>query len=234
MRHACCRPGQGCLLVAEPWRASVPFLCLRRTWPLPPTFRVQVARWQPRPWVGTALLPSLGSPVGWPWPPQAATGSFAACPSLVARRCSNSQGRDPRTPDMLIRALSCVRVAPNSQRRGLSTPSSASRMADQLGSGLAAPLTQTARGGDPRTPRGLLAHLRAFAPHVALRARLLLFRSRLPLPCPWAAAMAYRVAAGAAALLRMSASKCGYPALLRPLCGLLHGHQRSCYGPAGP
>ena len=70
-----------------------------------------------------------------------------------------------------------------------STPS------DQLGGGLAAPLTQIARGGDPKTPRGLLAHLflGAWAPHVALRARLPLFRFRPPPPCLWAAAM---VAAG--------------------------------------
>ena len=44
------------------------------------------------------------------------------------------------------------------------------------------PLPQTARGGDPRAPRGLWAHpfLGVCAPHVALRASLPLFRfSRL-------------------------------------------------------
>ena len=87
-------------------------------------------------------------------------------------------------------ALPCERAAPN----GLGTqvprclplwwPASA-------GGGLAAPLPQTARGGDPRTPRSLLAHpfLGACAPHAAPRARLPLFHFRPPLPCPWAAAM---------------------------------------------
>ena len=45
--------------MAEPWWASAPLLCLLAPWPLPPTFRVQVACWQPRPWVGTVLFPSL-------------------------------------------------------------------------------------------------------------------------------------------------------------------------------
>ena len=31
------------------------------------------------------------------------------CLSLVARRCSNSQGGDPRTPEVLRRALPCAR-----------------------------------------------------------------------------------------------------------------------------
>ena len=66
---------------------------------------------------------------------------------LVARRCSNSQGRDPRTREVLRWA---VRVAPNSQGRGPSTPS-ATLVAQQLGDGPVALLMQTARGGDPRT-----------------------------------------------------------------------------------
>ena len=83
----------------------------------------------------------------------------------------------------------CARGA---KQPGASTPS-ATLVARQLGVGPAALRIQTARGGDPRTPRGLWAHLLlgALAPHVALRASLPLFCFRPPLPCPRAAAIPY-------------------------------------------
>ena len=76
-----------------------------------------------------------------------------------------------------IGALPSERAALNSQGRGLKHLELVTPVAVSKGGSLAAPLPQTARGGDPRTPRGLLADpfLGACAPHLAPRARVPLF-----------------------------------------------------------
>ena len=136
-------------------------MCLGR---VSPTFRVQAARWQPRPWVGHVLHLCCSQPasgggscvVRW-WPPRAAGACLAAFPLLVARRCSNSQGGDPRTPEVLRGR--CPVCALRQTARG-GDPSTPSRLvADLPGGGPVALLMQTARGGDPKTPRGQEAHL---------------------------------------------------------------------------
>ena len=60
-----------------------------------------------------------------------------------------------------------------------------------MGGCLPPTLPETARGGNPSTPRGRCADTQpgALAPYVAPRASLPLFRFRPPLPCPWAAAL---------------------------------------------
>ena len=122
------------------------------------------------------------------WQPRPCSGHAAPIPRLVCRAPCVWQ---------CLRGCWCLPWCPVCALRNPSTPSSATRVADQLGGGLAAPLMQAARGGDPRTPRGLLAHLSlgALAPHAALRASLPLFCFRPPPPCPWAA-MTCRATAG--------------------------------------
>ena len=66
-------------------------------------------------------------------------------------------GRGPQNPWGIKRALPRVHAAPNSQRRGPKHPDGRP-LAELPGGGPAALLMQTARGGNPRTPRGRLAH----------------------------------------------------------------------------
>ena len=93
-----------------------------------------------------------------------ASGSCSACRVAYPAACSltNSQGRDPRTSEVLRWALPCVRVAPNSQGWGPENPM---------------------RPVCPPISWDLV-------PYLAHRAIFPLFCFRPPLPCSWAAAMA--------------------------------------------
>ena len=129
-------------------------------------------------------------------------------PSWVTRIFA--KGREgTQEPLMLsIGALPSERAAPNSQRRGPKHPGLVTLVAVSKGGCLAAPLPQTARGGDRRAPRGLLAHpfLGASAPLRAPRARVPLFRFRPPLPCP---RPSWDVVVHGVTLLLAPAGKCG-------------------------
>ena len=107
-------------------------------------------------------------------------------PFWFAGRCSNRKGaQEPLR--LSIWALPCERAAPNSQGRG---PKYSGFCHSGGRSARVVALLPRCRWR-PQDPRGLLAHpfLGAYAPHVAPRARLPLFRFQPPLPCPRAAAM---------------------------------------------
>ena len=92
--------------MAEPWRdpraLSSALVCPS---PVHTTCGVKVACWLLSPYVGSALLTSL---VWSAMPLSCVVGvlmllllASVPVPSWFARRCSNSQGGDPRTPDVL-------------------------------------------------------------------------------------------------------------------------------------
>ena len=185
--------------MAEPW--SVPVLCVCLPVPSHCAAQRQGAGCplaaETLQWSRAALIRHLArlAPHAWRWPLVAALPAVWPVLPLAVCPLTNSQGGDPRTPEVLRWALPCVRVAPNSQERGPSTPS-ATLVAHQLGDGPAALLMQTARGGDPKTQEaGGPTIPWDLVPYLAPRARLPLFWFRPPPPCPWAAAITSRAKA---------------------------------------
>ena len=97
--------------------------------------------------------------------PGRATVALPPVSSYVAIIYYGSQG-DLRTVEMLIRALPCVRAAPNSQGWGPKYPVLCHLCGGSARRWRCRSADTNSQGWGPQDPRGLLAHL---APHVALR-----------------------------------------------------------------
>ena len=108
---------------------------------------------------------------------------------LVARRCSNSQGGDPRTLRYEEGAAPCARCA---KQPGAGTQAPRRPPCGRsAGWWLRCPANANSQRWGPQDPKrpGGPPFSWALVPYLALRAMLPLFCLRPPLPCPRAAAM---------------------------------------------
>ena len=149
--------------------------------------------------------------------------ALVCVPSWFGRRCSNSQGGDPRAPEVVNRGT--VLCARSAKQPGSGTLVPRVLPLWQRGWWPCCPVAANSQGWgaqDPKRPVGR-PFPRSLCSTRSPWASLPLFRLRPPLPCPCAAAMSRDGVAGLLPWWLVSTGKCGCLTLLSSLLLQLQG-----------